>query len=66
MKIDIEQLDRGAKIVGATLTADPILGWFVISWGRSSVTVDGDDLRATGQINQVCDLIALVASCEER
>lgn len=66
MTINLDQLDRGAKIVGATLTADPILGWFVLSMGRSAVTVDGDDLRATGQIGQVCYLIALVASCEER
>lgn len=66
MTINLDQLDRGAKIVGATLTADPILGWFVLSMGRSAVTVDGDDLRATGQIGQVCDLIALVVASQER
>lgn len=66
MKIDLEQLDRGAKIVGAVLTADPVCGWFVLSMGRSAVTVDGDDIKANGRMDEVCDLIALVVASQER
>jgi hypothetical protein len=67
MKINVEQLERGAKIAGATWTAslaDP--GWWVLSIHDAAVVHDAGRLRAHGTIEDVCDLIALVAACEER
>jgi len=67
MTIDMKQLERGAQIAGATLTkslADP--GWWILSIHDAAVVHDMGRLRAHGTIDDVCDLIALVAACEER